>query len=169
MLTVSCFPKQTVEHIQHRFTSTRENFFRHVDKSTKFCLRVPGLLTWGNGVSEDKRTFSGLRSQCTIWREWRCFKAIRICRQWNIIQINVNFKLLFWCTVHDGLKCWGKYWADDPSLPAENFIYHHRARGDATIAFDKCFSRSKKISSLIFVGRYHVEPLSLCTTKIRVW
>ena len=36
--------------------------------------------TCGNGVSADKRTFSGFRSQCTICREWRCFNAIRICK-----------------------------------------------------------------------------------------
>lgn len=34
--------------------------------------------TWGKGVSDDRRTFSGLRSQWTMWREWRCFNAIRI-------------------------------------------------------------------------------------------
>lgn len=36
------------------------------------------MYTWGKGVSDDKSTFSGLRSQWTMWRECRCFNAIRI-------------------------------------------------------------------------------------------
>ena len=33
------------------------------------------IRTWGKAVSDDNRTFSGFRSQCTICLECKCFKA----------------------------------------------------------------------------------------------
>lgn len=35
-------------------------------------------ITCGNAVSDDSSTFSGLRSQCTICLECKCFKATNI-------------------------------------------------------------------------------------------
>lgn len=37
-----------------------------------------GRLTWGNGSAEARRTFSGLRSQCTMFLKCKCRRATRI-------------------------------------------------------------------------------------------
>lgn len=41
------------------------------------------LLAWGKGSAEASNTFSGLRSQWTIFLKWRCLKATSICKEEN--------------------------------------------------------------------------------------
>lgn len=48
--------------------------------------------TCGNAVSDDKRTFSGFKSQCTICFECKCFKATSI---WNVPHNNKLINLSF--------------------------------------------------------------------------
>lgn len=45
----------------------------------------PCSLTCGKSESEDKRTFSGFRSQWTIFFVWRCFRATRIWYTRNLV------------------------------------------------------------------------------------
>ena len=47
-------------------------------------------LTCGNSASEERRTFSGLRSQWTMFIVWRCFKATRICVTRNLVVLSDN-------------------------------------------------------------------------------
>ena len=42
-------------------------------------------LTWGKSESDERRTFSGLRSQWTMFMLWRCFSATRICVTKNFV------------------------------------------------------------------------------------
>lgn len=47
-------------------------------------IHVRKVRTWGNPQSEqfdESKTFSGLRSQWTMFFEWRCFNAIKILRE----------------------------------------------------------------------------------------
>lgn len=39
------------------------------------------ILAWGKGSAEASNTFSGLRSQWTIFLKWRCRKATSICKE----------------------------------------------------------------------------------------
>lgn len=42
------------------------------------------FLTWGNGSADDSNTFSGFKSQWTIFLKWRCLKSHRIWgRRWH--------------------------------------------------------------------------------------
>lgn len=49
------------------------------------------VLTWGNGSAEASRTFSGFRSQWTMFLKWRCLRATRICRP-NSHKLNDSYQ-----------------------------------------------------------------------------
>ena len=60
------------------------------------------IQTWGKSESEDKSTFSGLRSQWTMHFKCKCFKAIKIWEE-KIIG-NYIFKLINWWNVDKSIK-----------------------------------------------------------------
>lgn len=46
-----------------------------------FCRKVAFELAWGNGSADASNTFSGLRSQWTMFLKWRCRKATSIYKE----------------------------------------------------------------------------------------
>ena len=55
-----------------------------------FEIIKTGALTWGKSESDDRRTFSGLRSQWTMFLLWRCLRATRICVTRNLVILSDN-------------------------------------------------------------------------------